>query len=391
MVLFDQGKIVAVGRDVAVPQSAERIDASGKHVYPGLFDAYTQLGLIEIDQVRATLDLSETGRLNPNVKAVVAVNPDSELIPVARASGVLTALTAPTGGLLSGISGVIVLDGWTWEEMALKPAAGMHLAWPNLPPPYAANLPGGASPPVANDALAELRNLFADARAYLEARRAAAQGGPAIGLDARYESLVDVLEGRLPLVVRADSAAQIRSAVAFSRSEGVSMMLLGGYEAPQCAELLLRHSIPVIVAGVHRLPQAADDAYDAPYTIPARLHELGVSFCIASAGDASNVRNLGHHAGTAAAYGLPPDEAIKAVTLYPARILGVGDRVGSLEAGKDATLIVTTGDPLEVTCEVTQAFIQGRQVDLSDRHKRLYHKYQEKYRRLEAAAAPSGS
>ncbi|MGD9647619.1 MAG: amidohydrolase family protein, partial [Pirellulales bacterium] len=186
-----------------------------------------------------------------------------------------------------------------------------------------------------------------------------------------------------PLIVRADELEQIQGAVAFAERQKAKLIILGGYDAAACADLLKRHDVPVIIGGVQRLPERSSDGYDEPFTLPARLQAAGIKFCISGAEQASNVRNLPYHAGMAAAYGLPRDEALKAVTLYPAQILGVGDRLGSLEEGKDATLIVTDGDPLETPTEVLSAYIGGRKVDLMDRHKRLWKKYQEKYRRLE--------
>jgi imidazolonepropionase-like amidohydrolase len=378
--VFNKGKIVAVGKNVKIPQAAETIDLAGKHVYPALFDANTELGLVEISAVRATVDVRETGSINPNVRALVAVNPDSEMIPVTRSNGVLLALVAPHGDLLAGRSAVVALDGWTWEDMALKSDAALHITWPRMR--ASRRMEDDAdSKQGADKLIADLHSLLADARAYAAARKA----DEYYPIDARLESLQDVLAGKLPVIVRADDVRQIQSAVAFAQNEQLKLIISGGYDAPRCAELLKKCDVPVIVTAVYRLPMRTGDAYDAAYSLPTRLHEAGVRFCI-SASDrhaASNVRNLPYHAATAAAYGLPPEEAIKAITLYPAQILGVADRVGSLEKGKDATLIVTDGDPLETATNVSAAFVQGRKVELNDRHKRLWHKYQEKYRRMQ--------
>jgi imidazolonepropionase-like amidohydrolase len=390
VLIFDQGKIIAVGKDVAIPANAEKIDLKGQHVYPGLIEAHTHLGLVEISSVKATVDQAETGEINPNVKAQVAVNPDSEMIPVTRSSGVLTVLTAPGGGLISGQSAVMQLDGWTWEDMTVKSGVGMHIRWPRMAAIHTWRLDESAESQLANrdKSLRDIRRTIADARAYLAARKAATNGAAAkdaaalpLDSDARWEAMIPVLEGRMPVIIEADEIQQIESAVAFARHEGLKMILLGGYDAAQCSELLKQNSIPVILYGVHRLPQRKDDAYDAPFTVAAKLHQAGIKFCISGNGRMGNIRNLAYHAGTAAAYGLPAEEALKAVTLYPAEILGVADRLGSLAAGKDATLIITDGDPLEITSHVNAAFIGGRPVDLTDRHKQLWQKYQEKYRR----------
>lgn len=384
-VLFDAGKIVAVGRDLVLPANTETIDISGRHAYPGMIDGYTHLGLMEIPMVRATNDHTETGRINPNAKAQVAVNPDSELIPVARSGGVLSVLSVPGGGLISGTSALMQLDGWTWEEMTVKPVVGVHVRWPQMAPIYTwwQEMKAQEQIQARDKALEEIRQTFDEARSYAAACRACAEGkGVPPDYNARWQSLIPVLEGKVPLVVDADEIQQIQSALAFAEREHVKVILLGGYDAPECAELIKQLDVPVVVGGVHRLPRRRDDPYDTPFTVPARLHQLGIKFCIAGADRASMVRNLPYHAGTAAAYGLPADEALKAVTLYAAQIFGVADRLGSLEAGKDATLFVGTGDPLETPSQVTLAFVGGRKIDLNNRQQRLWEKYQEKYRRL---------
>lgn len=373
IVLFDKGRIVAVGPNVPIPADAVKVDVTGKRIYPGLFDAHTNLGLLEINSVRATIDDSETGSINPNVRSIVAVNPDSEHIPVTRGNGVLLALTAPSGGIIAGRSSVIQLDGWTWEDLAVKTDVAMHIHWPNMTPPRDQI---GAR----DRALQELHGAFEAAANYRVARGANPDAHPR---DARWEALLGVLDGKLPVLAHADEQQQIEAAVAFAQKWNVKLIIYGGYDAPRVATLLRDRKIPVIVAGTYRLPLRKSDDYDASYTVPARLQQLGVSFCIASAGrfGASDVRNLPFQAGNAVAYGLDANEALKAVTLYPAQILGVADRVGSIESGKDATLIVTNGDPLETPTQIESAYVQGRLVELNDRHKRLFRKYQEKYRR----------
>ncbi|MGH7135264.1 MAG: amidohydrolase family protein, partial [Pirellulales bacterium] len=230
--------------------------------------------------------------------------------------------------------------------------------------------------------LEDIRLAFDGARNYATACRACADGkGVAPDFNARWQAMTPVLEGKLPLVIEADDIQQIQAALAFAERERVKVILVGGYDAAECADLIKRLGVPVVVAGVHRLPRRIDDDYDAPFTLPARLHELGIKYCIAGADRPSMVRNLPYQAGTAAAYGLPPDEALKSITLYPAQIFGVDDRLGSLEAGKDATLFVSTGDALETPSKVTLAFIGGRRIDLNNRQQRLWEKYKEKYRR----------
>ena len=379
--VFDKGKIAALGKDVTVPADAEVIDAAGKHVYPGLFDALTDLGLVEINSIRATIDGLEVGQLNPNVRALVAVNPDSEIIPVTRANGVLLALAAPYGGLMSGRSAVIQLDGWTWEDLALAGDAGMHIQWPQ----YGAGgrgrrggtPPSQAGPPRSEQAIEQLRQALTDARAYGAAR----QADPNFPRDARWESLQDVVGGKLPVIIHADDLRQLHAAVAFAQREKLKLIVAGGYDARECLPLLKKHDVPIIVGGTYRLPRRRGDAYDSAYALPAALHAAGIRYCIGTQGrfGASNVRNLPYHAAAAIGFGLPADEALKAITLYPAQILGASARVGSLEVGKDATLIIADGDVLDTPTQVTAAWIAGRKVELNDRHKRLYRKYEQKY------------
>ena len=421
-VLFDNGKIVAVGKTVEAPADAKRVDVAGKRVYPGLFAVGNDLGLTEVRSVRGTLDAGETGEVNPNARVEVAVNPDSELIPVARANGVLLNLTAPEDALLAGTSAVLQLDGWTWEELTLKSPAAVHVAWPRMGRGRARREPGQEEEQTKqrDEQIRKLDEAFASARSYLAAKNArsgegngaarlaggngsgqdpgdgAEDGADAtdashhpVDYDARWEAMVPLLEGKVPLIVAADEVRQIEAAVAFAAREKVKLVVFGGYDAPRCADLLKKHNVPVIVNGVHRLPQRNDAPFDEPFTLPSRLKSLGVPFCLTLSHrfGGSDVRNLPYHAATAAAHGLPPEEAVKAITLYPAQILGVADRVGSLEPGKDATLIVTTGDVLETATRVEMAWVQGRPVDLTSKHTQLWEKYRKKYRR-DGDAAP---
>jgi imidazolonepropionase-like amidohydrolase len=391
MVVFDLGKIVAVGADATIPDNAKRVDVTGKHVYPGLIDANSQLGLLEVQSVAGPYDVEETGLINPNVRAEVAVNPDSELIPVSRSGGVLAVLTAPAGRLIVGTSACMVLDGWTWEDMCLQGAIGLHVVWPRMQPLEAWWIETSAADQLSSRdrSLAAIRQAFADARAYRAAKLAAASNPQAAPEhDARWEAMLPVLEGKLRVFIEADDIQQIQAALAFAEQLEVKPVIVGGYDADKCVPLLKKLGAPVIIGGVHRTPARRHDAYDSAFTLPERLRAAGIAYCIAGVTDgasgssAANTRNLPYHAGTAAAYGLSADEALKSITLYPAQILGVADRLGSLEAGKDATLIVTDGDVLDIPTHVTAAYIRGAEVSLMDRHKRLWEKYKEKYRRL---------
>ncbi|MDP1563661.1 MAG: amidohydrolase family protein [Pirellulaceae bacterium] len=376
-IIFDAGKIVAVGQGIEVPADAEVILVDGKHIYPGMFESHTQLGLKELDSVRASIDQSEVGNINPNVLASVALNPDSSLLPVTRANGVLLALSAPIGGLVSGQAAVIQLDGWTHEDLTLDAHSAMVVNWPG--PPGRGRRGGRGTPtPPTTDPLAELKKLVDETRRYQDLRTAQPEQQP---VDLRLEAMSQVTSRKIPILVAADSLSQIESAVAFAVREDFRLIILGGYDAAECADLLKRHDIPVVITAVHRVPQGRSDAYDASYTLPARLQAAGVRFCISGSGrsESWNSRNLPYHAATAVAFGLEADQAMRSITLSPAEIFGVANRVGSLEVGKDATLIVTDGIPLEIPTQTEIAYIQGRRLDLSNKHTRLRDKYLQKY------------
>ena len=384
-ILFDKGKIVAVGTDINMPPNTEIIDGSLKHVYPGLISPNTEIGLVEIGAVRASRDMAETGRINPNVRAEVAVNPESELIPVLRANGITLAVSAPSGGLISGTSALLMMDGWTWEDMTLRAPLALYVNWPSMRGTRRLRMTVSEEEKQKEReaALDELMEAFRDARAYMKAKIAETEKGiPYHDTDLRWESMIPVLEGKIPVVVWADEVRQIQAAVAWAERENIRIIIGGGYDAWRTADLLKQKDIPVLAGGIHRLPERRFEEYDDPYRLPARLHEAGIRFAIITGDDAAHERNLPFQAGTAAAYGLPKDAALKAITLAPAQIFGVSDRVGSLEAGKDATLILTTGDPLEISTGIVMEYIQGRTIDLTSKHTMLYDKYREKYRRL---------
>ena len=384
-IVFVGGRITAIGTEVTVPEGAEIISAAGKHVYPGLISADTYIGLTEIGAVRATVDRSETGTINPNVRAERAVNPESELIPVARANGITLMVTSPSGGLIAGMSAMMMMDGWTYEDMTFKAPAALYVEWPSMritPSP-----PGKKSEDEQKKerekTIQRITDAFLDARAYMVAKKAeTARGIPYHEVDSRWDAMIPVLQRTVPVVVRASELRQIEAAVAWAEQLNLRLIIAHGDDAWMVADLLKAAQVPVLVGGTHRLPGRRFDAYDDPFTLPAKLFRAGVPFAITSNDEAPHERNLPYQAATAAAYGLPRDEALKAITLYPAQIFGVAERVGSLETGKDATLIVTTGDPLDIRSEVEMEFIQGRRIDLSTRHTTLYEKYREKYRRI---------
>ncbi|MCG8606080.1 amidohydrolase family protein [bacterium] len=386
-VLFIDGKITAVGSNVNLPTGAEQIDVSGKHVYPGLIATNTILGLTEIGSVRATLDAAEIGDIKPNVRAEAAINPDSELLPVTRANGVTIAQSVPSGGLISGTSATIMLDGWTWEHLTLRAPTGLHVQWPGARRGRFFRRSTHSEEErhkAMQENIQKIKTAFAEARAYMTAKEAESQKGvPYHDTDLRWEAMIPVLKKEVPVFLHANAMSQIQQAIDWALDEDVKMVLVGGQDAWRVTDLLKEKSIPVIIGGVLNTPRRRWEPYETPFTNALKLHESGVSFCIGFSGrEASNARNLAYHAAMAAAYGLPKEEALKSITLYPAQILGIADRVGSIQVGKDATLIVTNGDPLEITTAVEHEFIQGRKVDLTSRHTQLYEKYKVKYEQL---------
>ncbi len=371
---------------MVLPDETEVIELPGRHIYPGLIAANTMLGLTEINAVRATRDFLETGNINPNVRAEVAFNPDSELLPVARANGITLGLSVPAGGLISGTSAFMMLDGWTWEDMVIKAPVGLHINWPDMKISPSSKQSEEEQRKERDEKIEEISQAFADGRAYMKAKESEEEKDiPYHETDSRWEAIIPALKGEVPVFVKADEIQQIQAAADWVSEENLKMVLVGGYDAWRITDLLKDKDIPVIITETHRLPMRRWEGYDTPFTLPLKLYEAGVKFCIASSGgsfDAAHERNLPYQAATAVAYGLPKEEALKSVTLYPAEILGVADQTGSVEVGKDATLIVTDGDPLEIATQVEMEFIRGREIDLSSRHTQLYEKYLEKYRQM---------
>lgn len=378
--VFKDGLITQVGPGDFVysgPEQHEVIDAGGAHLYPGLISADTTIGLSEIGAVRATNDTSEVGQVTPEVRAAVAVNPDTALIPVARANGILTMLVVPQGGAVSGYCSIMRLDGWTTEELTIADRAGLVIRWPNVRPRTAWWIEQSEEEQMqqARERLDRIDRLFRDAAAYAQARKA----DPSLPVDLRLESLRPALDRVVPVYIHATSGEQIRSAIAWANRSNLRPIIVGGNEADQCIDILTAHDIPVILVGTHRMPSRRDAAFDEPFALPQRLHDAGVRFCIASGEEPAHERNLPYHAAKAASYGLPVDVAVRSITLSAAEILGVGETLGSIEVGKVATFILTTGSPLEVTSEVTAAYIDGSKVDLDNKQKALDRKYRHRY------------
>jgi imidazolonepropionase-like amidohydrolase len=387
-VVIRDGKIAAVGADVEVPAGAQVIDAKGLQVYPGLFDPVTQMGLSEISAVRATVDTTETGAYNPDVVAATAVFPSSEHIPVTRAAGITEVLTVPDSGgfdgggsqgVIGGQASAIHMAGWTINEMTIKRSVAMVISWPQMETRSfdfttftIKNKPFSEAKQDYEKQINELADYLDRARHYAQAM---GHGGPAdYQRDLKLEALAPVVRGQLPVLVFADRARDIRNAVEFCDKQKLKMILAGGEEAYKVKDLLRSKGVPVILRPTLTLPEDEDDPYDRLLSQPAELAAAGIKFAFGSF-DNSFARRLGQQAANAVAYGLPYDEALKAVTIYPAQIFGVADQVGTLETGKVANIIVTNGDPLELTTDVKYLFIRGERTSLDNRHLRLYEKY----------------
>jgi len=367
------GRIEALGVQVAVPADAQAIDGTGLFVYPGLVDAGTTLGLVEIGSVPGGDDTQELGDFNPHDDALTAVNPTSELIPTVRNNGITTVLTAARGGVVAGTAAFIDLAGWTPQEMAVVPRAGMVITFPRLSGRRGGRR-GGAQPDDVDRQTRALRTFLADAKAYadVKARLAAGQAGTQ-ETSLPMEAMVPVMRGEMPVLFDVETADQIRGALALADSFHLKVVFRGASQAWEVADTLAARHVPVIVGPTTVAPRD-EDAYDAIYANPGVLARAGVTIAFQTT-SASDVRNVGYNAALAEAYGLDPDEALRAVTINPARIFGVADRYGSLEAGKVADVIVTTGDPLDARTDVRYVFIRGQLQPRTDRQTRLYEQF----------------
>ncbi|MDM4764920.1 amidohydrolase family protein [Pelomonas sp. SE-A7] len=384
--LVEGGRIKAIGgAELQAPAGAQVIDLQGRQVYPGMVSANTVMGLVEVSAVRATVDTAETGAVNPNARALVAINADSDIIPVTRASGVLTVLSVPQPragiGLVAGTSALVQLDGWNWEDMALRPEVGLHVTLPTMRSANSLFATGTDSPRdelrrTVNAKLKQLDEVFEMAAAYAKAKAA----DPKTALDTRWEAMLPVVRGERPVFVDADDRWQIRQALDLAERFKLKLAIVGGADSAALAGELKARDVAVVIGSVNRLPLRRDDDVDAIYRLPGELARAGVRFCIAREDrDPSNERNLGFEAGQAVAHGLNADEALKAITLYPARILGAEKELGSLEVGKYATFFVADGSPLDIRSAVQRIFIQGREIELKDKQTGLRDKYQQRY------------
>ncbi|TVQ87974.1 MAG: imidazolonepropionase [Bacteroidetes bacterium] len=361
MLLMENGKITEVGNNVQIPDNAIVKELDGRHIYPALIHGRNLMGLTEIGQVQVTSDFSELGNVNPNVRAETAYHSASTHIGVAAAGGIGVTVTTPTGGLISGLSAAMLTDGWTWDQMTLKAPVGLVVNWPNM-----------LNNRNLSEQLNELQKAFDKARRYHHARNASANQP----VDIRWEAMRPVFDGELPVFIQANEISQIQAAVSWAEKENIRMVLTGARDAGYIAEQLAEKNIPVMVGGVIGGPARQWEFYGEAYALPAKLHRAGVNFFIAGDMGAASAYRLPHHAAAAVAFGLPKDEAMKTITLYAAQILGLDDKMGSLEPGKDASIIITNGNPIEFSTQVEMMFLQGRQIDLNSKHRQLYDLYQ---------------
>ena len=389
VVIGNDGKIQAVGANVQIPNGAQTIDGTGLSVYPGMMDAGTTMGLSEIPQgATPTVDVSEVGSFNPNVHAFYGIDAHSAHIGVTRVVGVTHVISRPTGGLISGQAALINLAGDTPPKMAVVKDIVMAMSLPRSGfagrrfGGFAAQRQGGTEEAnrVRQAQLDSLKTILDEARAYGKAQDAYAKDKtlPRPAHDVVLASLVPVVRGEIPALFTADAAKDIRDAVTFAEENHLEPIILGGRDALEVAPLLEEHHVPVIVTSVMDLPSREDDPYDVNYSMPGKLAAAGVTFAIASGEAGAHVRNLPYVAGMAAAFGLSKDDALKSVTLWPAQIFGVADKFGSIEVGKIANLVVTTGDILEAKTDTKALFIDGRPVPLSDKHTYMYEKYKDR-------------
>ncbi len=386
------GKIVELGTKVTAAKTVKVIDGKGLHVYPGMINCATQMGLSEVSSVRETNDTNEIGEFLPQVRAVIAVNPDSEHIPVTRVNGITSSLTLPAsiaeGGrgagtgpqsILRGQAAIIRMDGWNWEDMAISRNAGLLMRFPAIvtrragASEFAAAtvIPYTEAKRTYDAELKKVEEFFDSAKRYQAAKNAKAAGfKPNVQLDA----MLPVLEGKVPLLVPAQRERTIRDAIAFAKKQNVKLILLDVAKPGKAIDLIKENNIPVIVSKPTSLPEDEDDPYDAAYSLPGQLHKAGIKFAFGTY-DNQFARNLPYEAAFAVAYGLPYLEALKALTIGAAEIFGISNEIGSLEKGKSADFVVTDGDPLEVRTQVKMLFIRGKNVTLETKQTKLYEKY----------------
>jgi imidazolonepropionase-like amidohydrolase len=401
-VLVQDGKIADIGAKVVAPKGMKVVDGKGLRLYPGMIDSNTELGLSEISAERVTVDSGELGEFMPQLRALIAVNPDSEHFGVVRANGITSVMTFPAAGgrggrggggtqYISGQAALIHMDGWTWEDMEINRDAAVHLIFPSIASrggrggaanvDFADELPafggGGAAATFAEAKrnydvqIAKLTEFFDNARNYRKEKTA---NLPGFKRDLKYEAMIPVLDGKVPVAVPAARERTIRDAVAFADREHIKIVILAPQELGKEGPELKAKNVPVIMGRTEALPENEDAPYDYAESLPAEFYKAGVKFAFGTFNNEFS-RNLPYNAARAVAYGLPYDEALKAITINAAEIWGAGDKMGSIEKGKWADLMLVNGDPLETPTQIKVLFIKGKEVDLTNKQTRLYQKY----------------
>jgi imidazolonepropionase-like amidohydrolase len=400
-VLVQDGKIADIGAKLVAPKGVKIVEGKGLRLYPGMINSNTELGLSEVEAERVTVDTGELGEFMPQLKALSAVNPESEHFPVVRANGITSAMTFPASGgrggganaqYISGQAALIHLDGWTWEDMEINRSAAMHLLFPaiamrggrggmanvDFADEIALMFGGGSAAGTYTEAkrqydakVAKLTEFFEQARQYQKERTA---NLPGFKRDLKMEAMLPVLEGKVPVAVPAAKERAIHDAVLFAEKQHIKIVILSPQEAGKEADELKAKNVPVILGRTEALPENVDAPYDYAESLPAQFYKAGVKIAFGTF-DNQFARNLPYNAARAVAYGLPYDEALKAITINGAEIWGVGDKMGSIEKGKWADLMLTTGDPLETPTQIKALYIKGKEVDLSNKQTKLYEKY----------------
>ena len=352
------------------PTDAEVVDAAGRHVYPGLFDAVSRLGLTEIGAVGVTNDAREQGGFNPHLQAATAIHPASELIPVARANGIAATLSVPQGGAIAGQASLVGLDGWTVEEMLIEPGAAMVVNYPSLERGFGDRGEWSERQERYDEAVARLDQWLDAARDY----HRAVEAGAGVRRDLKLEAAAKILDGGMPVLLAANGERDIGNAVEWARGQGLDFVIAGGREAWKIADWLAEHDVPVILGPTQSMPAGPDESYDEAYANPGRLHAAGVRIAFATF-TASDSRTLPYEAAQAVPHGLPRETALAAITKNAAEMLGLEDRIGTIQEGRIANVIVTDGDPLAIHTQITELFILGRRVSTDNRHRSLYERY----------------
>lgn len=347
-----------------------------KHIYPGFIAPNSRLGLTEIEAVRATRDFKDVGDLNPHVRSLVAYNTESRVTSTVRTNGVLIAQVAPKGGLISGSSSIFNLEGWNWEDAVLKMDDGIHLNWP-----YDLHL-NQADEKKRKERVEKLEHQKQQLKVFFEAANAYRKKDFHLEKNLRYEAMKKVFEKKAKLFIHAEYAEQINEALYFFDDYDFDIVLVGGAESWLVSDVIKDRNVPILLRRVHSLPMYEDEDIHLPFKLPYILHSKGIKVGLQNSGsmEAMGTRNLPFYAGTAAAYGLKSEEALRMITLNTAEILGIENQVGSISVGKIATLFVSEGDALDMKSNhVIMAFVNGKRISLDNPQKQLYRKYSKKY------------